>query len=324
MKAVTYKQYGTPEVLQLEEVVKPIPKDKEVLIKVKVVSLNGSDWEGLTGQPLYARIFGLFKPRRPILGSDIAGEVVAVGKNANKFKIGAAVFGDIMYTGSSGFAEYVCVREHLLLEKPKERSFQEVAAIPQAGVIALQGLRDKGQIQAGQQVLINGAGGSAGTFAIQLAKMYGAIVTGVDNTGKQDLMRSLGADYVIDYTKEDYTQHTQGYDLILDFVAHRSIFDIKNALKSTGRYVLVGGSMTRLLQTLFIGPVIGLTSTKKMGILGHEQRTEDMQTLLKFYKEGKIVAVIDDRNFNLETVPDALAYLGQGKSKGKVVIQISA
>ena len=255
MKAIVHDQYGSPDVLKLAEVEKPAPKDNEVLIKVHAVSVNGSDWEGLRGKPLYARLGGLRKPGNKILGSDIAGRVEAVGKNVKQFQPGDEVFGEMAgYRG--GFAEYACAPEKLLARKPAGMTFEQAAAIPQAAVIALQGIRDKGQVQPGQKVLINGAGGSAGTFAVQLAKLYGAEVTGVDNTGKLDFMRSLGADHVIDYTREDFTKNGKQYDLILDVIAHRSVFAYKRALKPNGTYFVVGGSVATLFQMLLLGPWI--------------------------------------------------------------------
>ena len=242
MKAVVYTRYGPPDVLQLKEVPTPAPTDDEVLIKVEAVSLNRSDWEGLRGTPLYARIGGLLRPRRRILGSDIAGRVEMAGRNIRRLRPGDEVFGDILGR-MGGFAEYVCAREGVLALKPAGMTWEQAAAIPQAAVIALQGRRDKGQVQPGQQVLINGAGGGAGTFAVQLAKLYGAEVTGVDNTGKLDFMRSLGADHVVDYTREDFTRNGQQYDLILDLIAHRSVFAYERALKPNGRYFAVGGSV---------------------------------------------------------------------------------
>ena len=230
MKAIVYTKYGSPEVLQLKEVAKPTPRDDEVLIKVQAVSVNRSDWEGLRGKPLYARIGGLLKPRHQILGSDVAGRVEMAGRNVRRFQAGDEVFGDIL-PRLGGFAEYVRARESALAPKPASMTFEEAAAIPQAAVIALQGIRDKGRVQPGQKVLVNGGGGGAGTFAVQLAKLYGAEVTGVDNTGKLDFMRSLGADHVIDHTREDFTKNGERHDLILDVVAHRSVFAYKRALR---------------------------------------------------------------------------------------------
>src|SRR5713101_5531134 len=249
MKAIVYTHYGSPDILQFKEVAKPTPTDDEVLIKVQAVSVNRSDWEGLRGKPLYARIGGLLKPRHHILGSDIAGRVEMAGRNIRQFQPGDEVFGDILGR-NGGFAEYVCAREGALAVKPASMTFEEAAAIPQAGVIALQGIRDKGQVKPGQKVLINGAGGGAGSFAVQLAKLFGAEVTGVDNTGKLDFMRSLGADHVIDYTREDFTKNGKQYDLILDVIADRSVFAYKRALGPKGSCFVVGGSLATFFQIL--------------------------------------------------------------------------
>ncbi|MCA1602378.1 MAG: NAD(P)-dependent alcohol dehydrogenase [Pseudomonadota bacterium] len=320
MKAIVYTEYGPPGVLQLEEIEKPTPKDDEVLIKVQAVSVNRSDWEGLIGKPLYARIGGLRRPRRRILGSDIAGRVEAVGANVEQFQPGDEVFGDILgYMG--GFAEYVRAPENRLALKPASMTFEQVAAIPQAAVIALQGIRDKGQVQPGQQVLINGAGGGAGTFAVQLAKLYGAEVTGVDNTGKLDFMRSLGADHVIDYSREDFTKNGKQYDLILDLIAHRSVFAYKRALRPNGSYFFVGGSVATLFQTLLLGPLVGRTAGKKIRILAVQPNLEDMVYITELYEAGKVVPVID-RRYPLSEVAEALRYLGEGHAGGKVVITV--
>ena len=320
MKAIVYTEYGPPGVLQLEEIEKPTPKDDEVLIKVQAVSVNRSDWEGVIGKPLYARIGGLRRPRRRILGSDIAGRVEAVGANVEQFQPGDEVFGDILgYMG--GFAEYVRAPENRLALKPASMTFEQVAAIPQAAVIALQGIRDKGQVQPGQQVLINGAGGGAGTFAVQLAKLYGAEVTGVDNTGKLDFMRSLGADHVIDYSREDFTKNGKQYDLILDLIAHRSVFAYKRALRPNGSYFFVGGSVATLFQTLLLGPLVGRTAGKKIRILAVQPNLEDMVYITELYEAGKVVPVID-RRYPLSEVAEALRYLGEGHARGKVVITV--
>ncbi|MCP5105454.1 MAG: NAD(P)-dependent alcohol dehydrogenase, partial [bacterium] len=252
MKAIVYERYGSPDVLELKELEKPTPKDNEVLIKVHAVSVNASDCELLGGSPLYTRMWGLLKPKKKILGSDIAGRVEVVGRNVTQFQQGDAVFGDILECWG-GFAEYVCAPRNSLILKPAGMTFEEAAALPQAASVALQGLRDKGRIQPGQKVLINGAGGGAGSFAVQIAKLFGAEVTGVDSTGKLDMMRSIGADRVIDYTQEDFTRNEQCYDLILDFVASHSIFDYKRALSPRGVYAMVGGSMAHIFQTLFFG-----------------------------------------------------------------------
>jgi NADPH:quinone reductase-like Zn-dependent oxidoreductase len=319
MKAVVYQKYGSPDVLELKEVEKPTPKDNEVLIKVHAVSVNASDGEFLRGLPLYTRIWGLLKPKYKILGSDIAGRVEAVGRNVTQFQQGDAVFGDLLECWG-GFAEYVCAPENALILKPASMTFEEAAAVPQAAGVALQGLRDKGQIQPGQKVLINGAGGGAGSFAVQIAKLFGAEVTGVDSTRKLDMMRSIGADQVIDYTQEDFTQNGQRYDLILDLVAYHSIFDYKRALSPKGVYVMVGGSMAHIFQTLFFGSWISMTGRKKMGILGAKPNM-DLAFIIELIESGKVIPVID-RQYPLSEVPEALRYLGEGHAKGKVVITV--
>ena len=321
MKAIVYTKYGTPDVLQLKEVAKPTPRDDEVLIKVHAVSVNGSDWEGLIGKPLYTRFGGLLKPSHQILGSDIAGRIEMVGRNVKRLRPGDEVFGDILADGNGGFAEYVCARGGTLALKPAGLTFEQVAAIPQGAVIALQGMRDKGQVQPGQKVLINGAGGSAGTFAVQLAKYYGAEVTGVDNASKLDFLRTLGADHVIDYTREDFTTNGKQYDLILDVVAHRSAFACSRALSPNGSYFAVGGSAATILQILLLGPWIKRTTGKNIRILAVRPNLEDLVYVTQLCEAGKIVPVID-RRFLLSEVPEALRYLGEGRAKGKVVITV--
>lgn len=319
MKAAVCHKYGPPEIVALEEVQKPTPRDDEVLIKIYATSLNLSDWEMLTGTPFYTRTtWGLFKSRFKILGSDIAGRVEAVGRKVTRFEPGDEVFGDIM--GSfGGFAEYACARERVLTLKPAKMTFEDVSVLPQAGVIALRGILDKGQLQAGQKVLINGAGGGSGTFAVQLAKSFGAEVTAVDNTEKQDFMRSNGADHVVDYTKEDFTKNGRRYDLILDLVAHRSLFDNRRALAPSGTYLLVGGSAKRLYQALVLGPIISMFGNKKMSLLIVNPKQNDNVRLLELVESGSIVPIID-RRYPLSGVPDALRHVGEGHALGKVVV----
>ena len=320
MKAIVYTKYGLPDVLKLTDVEKPGPKDNEVLVKVHAVSLNGSDWEGLRGKPLYARIGGLFKPSGGILGSDIAGRVEMVGKNIRQFQPGDEVFGETLsYRG--GFAEYVCAPERGLARKPAGLTFEEAAAFPQGAVIALQGIRDKGQVQPGQKVLINGAGGGAGTFAVQLAKMYGAEVTGVDNSRKLDMLRAIGVDHVIDYTQEDFTKNGQRYDFILDIAAYHSVFAYKRALNANGKCFMVGGSMASLFQVLLLGSRIGKAEGKKIGLLLVRPNTKDLLFMTGLYEAHKIIPVID-QSFPLSEVPEALRYLGEGHAKGKIVITV--
>ena len=264
MKAITYSRYGPPDGLQLTQVPQPVPADDEILVKVRSVSVNRSDWETLTGKPLYARLGGLLKPGNPILGSDVAGTVEAAGKTHTPFKPGDEGFGEMAgYCG--GFAEYVCTRGKIWALKPAGLTFEQAAAIPQAGIIALQGLRDR--VQPGHSVLINGAGGGAGSFAIQLAKLYGAEVTGVDNSGKLDFMRSLGTDHVIDYAQEDFTRNGRKYDLVLDLIAYRSAFACARALKPDGSYYAVGGSVATILQFLLFGRWIKRTSGRQVTLL---------------------------------------------------------
>ena len=321
MKAVVYQKYGSPDVLELKEVEKPTPKDNEVLIKVHAASVNDWDWGLLRGKPFMNRLFfGLLKPKIKTIGGDIAGRIEAVGRNVKKFQPGDEVFGDLSGCGFGGFAEYVCARENALVLKPASMTFEEVAAVPQAAVLALQGLRDKGQIQPGQKVLINGAGGGAGTFAVQIAKSFGAEVTGVDSTRKLDMLRSIGADHVIDYTQEDFTKNGQRYDWILDFAAHHSIFDYKRALSPKGIYIMVGGSSARIFQTIFLGPLISMTGSKKMGILAHKPN-KGLDFMKELFEAGKVVPVID-RRYPLSEVPEALRYFGEGHARGKVVITV--
>ncbi|NOU75563.1 zinc-binding dehydrogenase [Paenibacillus sp. LMG 31458] len=322
MKAIVYTTYGTTDVLKLKEVEKPIPKDNEVLIKVYAASVNSWDWDLLRGTPFLVRLDGgILKPKYNILGADIAGRVEAVGKDVKQFLPGDEVFGDISGCSWGGFAEYVCARENALTLKSASMTFEEAAAIPQAAVLALQGLRDKGQIQKGQKVLINGAGGGVGTFAVQIAKSFGAEVIGVDSTKKLDMLKSIGADQVIDYTQEDFTQNGQRYDLILDVAGYRSIFDYKRALSANGTYVMVGGSMSRIFQVMFLGPWISKRGSKEIGILMHKPNQNDQNFMKELFEAGKVVPVID-RRYPLSETAEALRYLGEGHPKGKVVISM--
>jgi len=323
MKAIVYSRYGPPDVLELKEIARPTPKENEVLVKVLAASVNSWDWDLLRGTPFANRLmFGIVKPKIGILGCDIAGQVEAVGRNVKQFQPGDEVFGDISGCGWGGFAEYVCARENVLALKLASMTFEEAAAVPQAAVLALQGLRDKGKIQPGQKVLINGAGGGAGTFGVQIAKSFGAEVTGVDSASKLDMLRSIGADHVIDYTQEDFTKNGQVYDLILDVVTHRSIFDYKRALSPMGIYVMLGGgSWARVFQTMFLGPLISMTGSKKMGLLMHKPNKKDLNYMNGLFEAGKVKPVID-RLYPLSEVAEALRYFGEGHVKGKVVITV--
>ncbi len=319
MKAVVCTKYGPPDVLQLKEVAKSAPKHNEVLVKVHAASLNAADFEYLRGV-FFVRLAAPVRPTFKIFGSDMAGQVEAVGRNVKQFQPGDEVFGDLSTSGFGAFAEYVCASESALALKSASMTFEEAAALPQAAVLALQGLRDKGQIQPGQKVLINGAGGGVGTFAVQLAKYFGAEVTGVDSTKKLDMLRSLGADQVIDYTQEDYTRSGQHYDRIIDVVARRSIFDYKRALNPRGIYLMVGGSTAAIFQVFLLGPLISMTGSKKMGALMLKPN-KDLAFLKELFEAGKVKPVID-RRYPLSEAAEAFRYLEEGHAKGKVVITL--
>ena len=328
MKAIVCTKYGSPDVLELKEVEKPSPNDDEVLINIYAASLNAADFEYLRGA-WSARIVGPLKPRYKILGSDIAGRVETVGRNIEQFQPGDEVFGDSSLCGFGAFAEYVCVPENALALKPATMTYEEVATYPQAAIVALQGLREKRPIQPEQKVLINGAGGGMGTFAVQIAKSFGAEVTGVDSTRKLDMLRSIGADHVIDYTKENYTKNGQHYDLILDVQAHHSIFDYKRALSPEGIYVMVGGSRSAIFQALILGPLISRTGSKRLGINTGSKRMgidkwkpnikEDLDFLKDLFEAGKVIPIIDKR-YPLSEVPEAFRYLEERRALGKVII----
>ena len=324
MKAIVRDKYGSPAMLRLEDIATPTPADNELLVKVHAAALNKGDWEILQGSPLWVRLvgFGLINPKIRILGSNFSGRIEAVGQAVSEFQVGDEICGDILEHGLGAFAEYVCVPEHAaIVRKPAGISFEEAASMPEAALIALQGIRNKGQVKSGRKVLINGAGGGAGTFAIQLAKLIGAEVTGVDTAEKLDLMRSLGAEHVVDYTREDFAARDTRYDLVLDLVGVRSIKTWKRVLQPEGIYMAVGGSMFQLLKTLLLGAWVSRTTEKKIGVLGVDFNRQDIATGLELMESGQIAATID-RYFALQDVPDAMRYLGAGRSKGKVVVQI--
>jgi NADPH:quinone reductase-like Zn-dependent oxidoreductase len=323
MKAVVYTKYGSPGVLQLKEVDKPAPKENEVLVRIYAASVNSWDWDLVKGKPFLVRIIGgLFKPRHKILGADIAGKVEAVGSNVKDFKPGDEVFGDIAGSGFGGFAEYVAVPEKLLARKSPAMSFEQSASLPQAGLLALQGLRYKGVIKQGDEILINGAGGGVGTIGLQYAKLLGAVVTCVEKAEKFELLRSLGADYFIDYTKKDYTRNGKQYDRILDVIAHRSVADYKRALKPGGIFAMIGGSMGGLLlQFIFIWPILSKFSNKKLGLMGYKPNRKDLEYLNQLFEEGKMTPVID-KCYSLQEVPAAFHYFSEGNIKGKIIINI--
>src|SRR4030043_308910 len=329
MKAIVWTKYGPPEVLQLREVAKPAPKETEVLIRIHATTVTAGDCEMRSLKfpvwlSLPMRIYAGIKNRQRvmILGQELAGEIESVGKDVKLFKKGDQVFATTGF-GFGAYAEYKCLPEEpkmgVLASKPVNMTYEEAAAVPTGGLEALHFLR-KGNIQSGQKVLIIGAGGSIGTFAVQLARYFGAEVTGVDSPGKLDMLRSIGADHVIDYTQEDFTESGQRYDLILDVVASRSIFDYKRALSPEGIFVMVGGSGAAILQAFLLGPLISITGGKKMGIvMWKPNNQEDLAILEELFEAGKVVPIID-RRYPLSETSEALQYLEEGHARGKIVI----
>ena len=318
MKAVVYDRYGPPDVLSIKDVPVPLPEDGQVRVQVVAASVNLSDWEGLRGSPAYARIGGLRAPARRILGSDISGVIDAVGEGVTRFRPGDEVYGDNLAL-KGGFAEYVVAPESALARKPAQLTFAAASTIPQAGAIALQGTR---RALAGNRVLINGAGGGSGSFAIQLAKRLGAHVTGVDNAGKLDFMRSVGADEAIDYCRDDFTRPVQPYDLIMDLVAHRSVFAYRRALAPGGTYMCVGGTVPTLLRVLTVGWVVGRLTHRRIGVLAVQEGPAHFEPLAALCVTGEVKVHID-RTFTLGDVPAALAHVGRGRALGKVVVEVS-
>ena len=323
MKAIVCTKYGAPDVLDLQEVEKPTPKDNEVLVKIHAASVNAGDWHLMRADPFLIRLmYGLRKPKIKILGSDAAGWVEAVGKNVKHFQPGDEVFGDISGCGFGAFAEYVSVPEDVFVLKPSKLTFEEAAAVPLAAVTALQGLRDKGEIQPGQRVLINGASGGVGTYAVQIAKAFGAEVTGVCSTSKVEMVRSIGADHVIDYTQEDFTRNGQQYDLILAVGGNRGLAEYKRALTPKGIYVMVGGSSTtQMFQAMLLGPLHSRKEGKQMGSMLAHPNQKDLSCVKELVDAGKVVPVID-RWYSFGEVPDAIRYLEAGHARGKVVITL--
>jgi NADPH:quinone reductase-like Zn-dependent oxidoreductase len=315
MRAVVYDRYGPPESLRVDDLPTPSPTTNQVLLRVVATSVNLSDWECLRGAPLYARLGGLRTPARRTLGSDVAGRVEAVGSDVTRFRVGDPVYGDNLQL-KGGFAEYAVAPESALAHKPEKLTFAESSAIPQAAAIALRGTAG---VAAGRRVLINGAGGGSGSFAIQLAKRAGAHVTGVDNAGKLDFMRSLGADHVIDYDSDDFTRPDQPYDLVLDLVAHRSAFAYRRALAPHGRYWCVGGPVRTLLAIITIGSIIGPLTRRRIGVLMVPKGPRHFTPLTDLVVAGDISIHID-RMFGLDEVPEALRYVGEGLAHGKVVV----
>ena len=323
MKAIVYTKYGSPDELRLQEVEKPTPNDNEVLVKIHAASVNKGDWLQLTGKPFIVRAVtgSLFKPRYDILGSDIAGTVAAVGKNIRSFRPGDEVFADISGVGLGGFAEYVAVPENVLARKPANISFEEAATVPMAGVTALQGLRDKGQLQAGQKVLIYGASGGVGSFAVQIAKAFGADVTAVCSTRNVEMARSLGADQVIDYKKEDFVKRSERHDLIFAANGNRPLADWKRALTPDGVCVVAGGTMRQIFRAMLFGSLATIGSRQKIASLAAQPDAKDLAYMAELLEAGKIRPVID-RCYPLSETAEALRYLGETHPSGKVVISM--
>jgi NADPH:quinone reductase-like Zn-dependent oxidoreductase len=321
MKAIVYYNYGSPDVLKCEEIEKPTEGDNEILIKIHAASLNALDWRLMRGGPYLVRLlFGLRKPKnarpgRP--GRDVAGQVEAVGRNVTQFNPGDKVFG----VCPGAFAEYACAHEDKLALKPVNTTFEDAAAVPVAAITALQGLRDKGRIQRGHKVLVDGASGGVGTFAVQIAKSFGAEVTAVCSTRNVDTARSIGADHVIDYTREDFTQSGQRYDLIIAANAYHSIFAYKRALSQDGIYVMAGGGWAQILQAMLLGPLLSQIGRKKMCLFMANINRKDLVLLKDLLEAGNVVPVID-RRYPLSEVAEALRYLEEGHAQGKVVITV--
>ena len=321
MKAITYHNYGSPDVLQIEEIEKPTPDENQVLVKVHATSINAGDYRVMRADPFFIRLMGggILRPKDTRLGGDVAGQVEAVGKNVKQFRLGDEVFG----CRHGAFAEYVCAREGLLALKPTNISFEQAAAIPIAALTALQGLRDTGGIQPGQKVLIQGASGGVGMFAVQLAKHFGAEVTAVCSTKNLEMAHSLGADHVIDYNKEDFTRNQQRYDLIFAANGYHPLSAYKRALRSQGIYVCAGGTMPQFLQAIFLGPWMSEKGGKKMTTMGIAKVTQqDLVFLGELLKEGKIVPVID-RSYPLSEIVEAFRYVEDKHAQGKVVITVA-
>ena len=320
MKAIVYEKYGSPDVLEFKEIEKLTPGDDEVLLKTFASSINSWDWDMLTGVPLeYRFISGLLKPKKTnILGCDVAGRVETVGKNIKMFKPGDAVYGDLSEGEWGGFAEFVCARENELTHMPAGMTFEEAAATPQASLLALQAFQTRQEVKPGDHMLINGGCGGVGSFAIQMAKTFGYEVTAVDHTNKLDMMRSLGADHVIDYTKDDFTKRRKGYDFILDVKSDRSVFDYKRVLNPNGVYATVGGKSFSILQIALLGPLIKKKENKTMTLVMHKPN-QDLRVVGSLIETEQLKPIID-KSFPLSKTADAFRYFGEGHFKGKIVI----
>ncbi|NUO19382.1 NAD(P)-dependent alcohol dehydrogenase [bacterium] len=323
MKAITFSQYGSPDVLKYEDVPTPTPKDDEVLIKVHASSVNAADWHLLRADPFLVRfMMGFTKPKINILGGDVAGTVEAIGRNVREFKVGDEVFGDVFDENLGGFAEYKCAREKYLVAKPKNLSFEEAAAVPLASVTAYYGLRDVAKVQPGQKVLVNGAAGGVGTFAVQIAKALGAEVTAVCSTRNLEQSRSLGADYVIDYTKENFTKSGKQYDAIFCVNGYYPISDFKRSLAPNGIYAMAGGGNRLLLDAMFLAPLHSMFSGRKMTMVASKPDKGRLSAVKELIESGKVRPVVE-KTYPLSEVPDAIRYLETGHARGKVVIKVA-
>jgi NADPH:quinone reductase-like Zn-dependent oxidoreductase len=324
MKAIVCTKYGSPDVLQIQELARPAPKDDEVLIKIHAASINSRDWRMMRANPFFIRLMpgGFLHPKNKILGADVAGQVEAVGRYVKQFKPGDEVFGYLpSATGRGTFAEYVCANENAITLKPANLSFEQAAAVPVAALTALQGLRDKGNIQPGQKVLINGASGGVGTFAVQIAKAFGAEVTAVCSTRNLEMARSIGADHVIDYTREDFTRNGQHYDLILAANGYHPISDYLRALSAEGTYVVAGGSMLQLFQAAIQGQRISKAESQKTYVASLVQNQKDLSFMKELLKDGKVVPVIDGC-YPLSKTAQAFQYYEKVHARGKIVITV--
>jgi len=321
MNAILLKEYGLPGILEVGDVAKPVPNDEEVLVKIQSASINDWDWGLIRGKPFVIRLFfGLKKPKIAIPGVDVSGKIEAVGRNVSSFKIGDEIYCDLSECGFGGFAEYVCIKEKSLAKKPPNISFNDASALPHAGLLALQGLVEKGKVKSGQSILINGAGGGVGTLGIQILKSYdGLTVTGVDSDEKLELMKSLGYDSVIDYKKTDFTDTGEKFDLILDTKSYRSALKVTRSLKKNGRYITVGGSMYRLFEIAVLGPLISLFTGKKLSVLIHEPN-RGLDQISKLVEKGQLQPVVDGP-YEFDKIPELIQYFGEGSHLGKIVVE---
>ena len=323
MKAIINTTYGSPDVLRLVELETPTPAADEVLIRIHAASVNAYDWHLLRADPFLVRLsMGFFRPRNPMLGADVAGQIVAIGRDVTQFKPGDEIYGDLSACGNGGFAEYVAVPEKYVAPKPASLTFKQAAAVPMAAVTALQGLRDVGSVQPGHKVLINGASGGVGTFAVQIAKALGAEVTAVSSTSKIDLTQSLGADHVIDYAKEDFTRNGRQYDLILAVNGDRSLGDYERVLMPNGTYAMVGGSNSQIFQALLRGPIKSRSGGKRFTTVSAKPNQADLEVMNDLIETGRVRPVVD-RCYPLSETAEALRYVEAGHARGKVVITIA-